>query len=64
MKRPGQPDPDGPNYRPLIDPWSDDHTDRIDPLIAGQWLAALVFCATVIGLLAWAISAAINLITA
>ena len=47
-----------------IDQWRDDHVEpRIDPLIAGQWFAALVAGACFIGLLVWAIRAIRTAIT-
>lgn len=51
-----------PNSDVQTDQWRDDHTDRINPLIAGQWAAAIVFCLSCLGFVAWAVHAVFHLI--
>ena len=37
------------------DPWRDDDDQpEIDPVVLGQWIAALIFNAVCLGLVAWA----------
>lgn len=47
----------------MTDPHDPDHADEIDPIVFGQWCAAIFICLCSLGVSAWGIYIIVQLVT-